>query len=331
MTERFLLGLERFKNILTMEQEELHSYALGRLESYFQKEDIFELKGSYLYAKGNIPVLLCAHFDTVHFAKPTLATLLHDQEKDVMWCPDGIGGDDRCGVFSILEILEAGYLPHVVFSWDEEIGGVGATKLTQDIENRFGNVITNSFNEINFAIQFDRKGFGEAVYYYLDSPEFEEYINSFGFKTELGSYTDICEYCPEFGFAGVNISAGYINEHTTSEMIFIDEMENSIHKVMNILEDQIENSTFFPYKEKSNSWGFYQRENYFFDDISNGADTSLVEDTLIGMDEIPPEEYCQYCMLERSQTNWSHSDDPVLSKLCDDCRIVYKQEAGDVE
>ena len=53
-----------------------------------------------------------------------------------MWCPDGIGGDDRCGVFNILDILSQGYLPHVIFSWNEEIGGVGATKFSDNVQNK---------------------------------------------------------------------------------------------------------------------------------------------------------------------------------------------------
>ena len=345
--KEFNLGLDAFKKILYMEQHELHFYTLGKLEQYFSEDDIFAMHGEYIYARGNIPVLLCAHFDTVHTKKPTKYTLFHDQEKQVMWCPDGIGGDDRCGVFNILDILSQGYLPHVIFSWDEEIGGVGATKFSDNVQKYFGESVYQTLtNDINFAIQFDRKGFSEAVYYYLDNKPFEEYINSFGFTTELGSYTDICEYCPAFGFAGVNISAGYLNEHTSSEMIFLKEMLSSQDKVIKILEDQIQAPERFDYKEFDGYWkwggqgslGYSgpSRNTYNFDDIAYGYD-GVYEDSEVG-DPYGPYSYastekeyaknktCQYCMQSRGVVPWTPSDDPVLDTLCDECKEVFKSE-----
>lgn len=344
--KEFNLGLDAFKKILYMEQHELHFYTLGKLEQYFQEEDIFVMHGEYIYARGNIPVLLCAHFDTVHPKKPTKYTLFHDQEKQVMWCPNGIGGDDRCGVFNILDILSQGYLPHVIFSWDEEIGGVGASKFADNVRKYFGTDVYHSLiNDINFAIQFDRKGFSEAVYYYLDSQPFEDYINSFGFTTEMGSYTDICEYCPTFGFAGVNISAGYLNEHTNHEMIFLKEMLSSQTKVIKILEDQIENPQRFEYRENNygygyshskSFWGWSGYDTYNFDDVANGYD-GVAEDNEVG-DPYSPYYYastesdyaknktCQYCMQSRGVVPWTPSDDPVLDTLCDECKEVFKME-----
>lgn len=348
--KEFNLGLDAFKKILYMEQHELHFYTLGKLEQYFPEDDIFAMHGEYIYARGNIPVLLCAHFDTVHSKKPTKYTLLHDQEKQVMWCPDGIGGDDRCGVFNILDILSQGYLPHVIFSWDEEIGGVGASKFTENVQKYFGTDVYRSLtNDINFAIQFDRKGFDEAVYYYLDNQPFENYINGFGFTTKMGSYTDICEYCPTFGFAGVNISAGYLNEHTSSEMIFLKEMLSSQGKVIKILEDQIQDPEHFEYKEldygyRGDFWGwngygyggYSKRSSYNFDDVANGYD-GIDDDNEVGNpygaysyasteSDYSENKTCQYCMQSKGVVPWTHSDDPVLDTLCDECKEVFKME-----
>lgn len=49
-----------------------------------------------------------------------------------MWSPQLLGSDDRAGVYAIIQIIEAGYKPHVIFTTDEEIGAVGAQKLIED-------------------------------------------------------------------------------------------------------------------------------------------------------------------------------------------------------
>lgn len=336
--EDFYLGVDLFKQILTMEQEELHFYTLGKIENYYPREDIYYMDKEFIYAKGNIPVLLCAHLDTVHPTKPDLDTIFHDVDKGVMWSPLGIGGDDRCGVFNIFDILARGYLPHVIFSWDEEIGGVGASHFVESSEKYFGESISEKISEINFAIQFDRHGFSEAVYYELDSPQFESYISSFGFKTEWGSYTDISEYCPAFGFAGVNVAAGYVNEHTNIEMIFLGEMLESQRKVLNILEDQVNSPEYFEYIElptatswrgwenytSPSSYSFAKDNSYYFDDVSDGKDYTIDD----GHVDDPYCQECQYCMQTRGVVPWTYHEDPILDTLCNECREVFQSESG---
>lgn len=236
--------IELLKSLFTLEQEQLHEYLIDILLDHYGENNVIEDYGQFLFAKGDIDVLLVAHLDTVHKIKPTLDEIFYDQDKGIMWSPRGIGGDDRCGVYIILSILFAGYKPHIAFTWNEEIGCVGSRNMV-NVFNPKEQMSTN----INFAIQFDRRGHKEAVYYDLDSPEFEQYITSFGFDTKLGSFTDICEICPDWGFAGVNLSAGYANEHTTNEMVFIATINDTLHKAIAILKEQSTEPTFFPYKE----------------------------------------------------------------------------------
>lgn len=332
--------IKKFKNILVMEQPELHYFLRGKLDDLYPRKDLYTDDKNFIYVKGDIPVLVLAHLDTVHFNKPTHSSIYYDPSKGVMWSPDGIGGDDRCGVHSILSILEKGFRPHVLFSWDEEIGCVGSSEFSKTVEGMFGSPVQDALSEINFAIQFDRKGFSESVYYDLDNKDFEEYINSFGFETNIGSFTDIAVVCPEFGFAGVNISAGYINEHTTSETIFIDEMLASERKVIDILKDQIENSTHYEYKENTSGYysydsgwgssygsyykgGYHSSKSYGFDDYEETKDLSYYDSD----DEtfMPTEEYvtCEFCYAEKGNVPWDDTDDPVLGKLCNECRASY--------
>lgn len=346
--EKNRLNLGDFKHILTLEQEDLHHFLLGRLASIYSMKDIYRLDGSFTYVKGEIPVLLCAHLDTVHTKAPTEARIFHDQEKNVMWSPDGIGGDDRCGVFNILDILQKGYRPHILFSWDEEIGCHGSREFAANAENYFGLDIQNALSEVNFAIQFDRKGFGESVYYDLDNQEFEDYINSFGFKTEWGSFTDIAVVCPEFGFAGVNLSAGYMDEHNLYERIYINELYRTQEKVINILDDQIENSYFFKYEESilggygyygygrntySVGYGWDWDEQMEIEAYNAGYGVDAYGNQLTPSEGIydfddPIEEEaigeCQFCMQSFGVVKHTRVKDVVLNSLCDSCRDDYE-------
>ena len=57
-------------------------------------------KRGYLYAPGDVPVLLMAHLDTVH--PQPVQVVCYSENKRIAMSPQGIGGDDRAGVFMIL-------------------------------------------------------------------------------------------------------------------------------------------------------------------------------------------------------------------------------------
>ena len=126
------------------------------------------IKGNgYIYAKGDIPYLLTAHMDTVHrspvkdFYEYTDANGNH-----IISSPQGIGGDDRCGIYMILEIIKE-FKPSILFCEDEEVGGVGARKFIQtDLAKEL---------EFNYAIELDRRGSNDAVFYDCDNEDFEEF------------------------------------------------------------------------------------------------------------------------------------------------------------
>ena len=81
-----------FEEILRMRQKELKHY----LTEYLKETgyDVVRKKG-FLYAKGEVPVLLVAHLDTVHQEKPSI--ICRSEDGRYMMSPQGIGGDDRCG------------------------------------------------------------------------------------------------------------------------------------------------------------------------------------------------------------------------------------------
>jgi len=177
-----------------------------------------------VYATGKIPILLTAHVDTV-FIKPPQKIFL-DQKHLVYFSPDGLGADDRSGVFGILKLVSLGYRPSLLFTDLEESGGLGA-QFFADHEEPEWNVI--------FAI--DRYGENEAAIYDCNSEQLRKILDGYGFKIVHGSFSDISIICPRFGIAGANLSAGFYENHTRHEYFCEKSLWNSIEKLANILEN----------------------------------------------------------------------------------------------
>ena len=180
----------------------------------------------YVYAERDIPVALVAHLDTV-FAEPP-KNIYYDERKGVIWSPDGLGADDRAGVFAILKIVKHGLRPHIIFTTDEEKGGLGAAQLTT-VEK------THPFKKLKYIIQLDRRGVNDCVFYDCDNKKFIKYIESFGFVEEIGSFSDISILCPAWKVAGVNLSIGYEDEHSFTETLHVNAMLATIKTVINML------------------------------------------------------------------------------------------------
>ena len=166
--------------------------------SVYENEPV--CKSGFLYAEGTVPVLLVAHLDTVHTHRPDIICCSEDGR--YLMSPYGIGGDDRAGVYMILMLMRECHC-HILFCEDEELGGVGARKFTN----------SKLRPEVNYIVELDRRGRNDAVFYHCDNPDFTEFVCSFGFKENSGSFSDISVVAPHLKTAAVNISAGYFNEH----------------------------------------------------------------------------------------------------------------------
>ena len=201
---------------------------------------------NYIIAKGDIPIALAAHMDTVFETeilslKTKGGELLYDKQKNIMHCVGYGGFDDKAGIFAILQIIQKGLRPHIILSTDEERGCIGARVLSS---------FECPFEDLRYIIQLDRRGERDAVFYDMDTvvcKDFVEYVESFGFTEAYGTFTDITEYCPAWGVAGVNLSVGYYSEHTSCEILYVDPLLATIKKVMAMLQ-QSEIPTF-PYVE----------------------------------------------------------------------------------
>lgn len=182
-------------------------------------------KKGFLYAPGKFPILLCAHLDTV----------LEDSPKKIirrynyLEAPNGIGGDDRCGIFIIMELIRY-FNCSVLFLEDEETGGKGAQIFSH---STFCSDV-KQFNK--YIVEFDRRGGRDAVFYKCHNLEFEDFVlQRHYFQKKFGTFSDISIIAPAVGLAAVNLSAGYYNEHTANEYINLQEVDNIINESRKLL------------------------------------------------------------------------------------------------
>ena len=87
------------KSVIELKQSSLQKVLKNYLKQKY-KEVYSTL--DYIYAKGDIPIALVAHMDTVFENPPS--NIYYDREKGVLWSPEGLGADDRAGIFAILKI-----------------------------------------------------------------------------------------------------------------------------------------------------------------------------------------------------------------------------------
>lgn len=231
--------MKSFKDICKMTQPEVKDYMKEYLTS--KKYDVVNEDG-FLYAKGDIPVLLVAHMDTVH--KETCKTINEVDGK--LSSPEGIGGDDRCGVYIIMLIAKELHCS-VLLCEDEEKGGIGARKFTQakyKHTDAKGKTTEKKYIEnlgVNYMIEFDRKGCSDAVFYSCDNKEFTNFVTDCtGFKFATGSFSDISTLMPASKIAGVNLSSGYYKAHTTDEYVVYDEMIDTAATAIFLIKEEVD-------------------------------------------------------------------------------------------
>lgn len=232
-----------YKMIVQSRESDLLDYLGRQIPKIYGKENCV-ITSQYIFAHGKIPIVLCSHMDTIFSELTPPKTILYDQNQELICSPDGIGGDDRNGIYIILSIINKfrDNLPCVLFTTQEEKGCIGAKAAAIPLKEHA--------KDLKFAIQIDRHGVDDAVFYSCANKKFIEYICSFGYKEQYGSCTDICKICPEWNIAGVNFSCGYVNEHNKNEVVNVKDMFSTMNMVCKILEDN-KNSKKFSYYVKN--------------------------------------------------------------------------------
>lgn len=236
--------MKTFKKICRKDQYELKKWLEKLLNAKYK--EVINGDG-FLYAKGNVPILLTAHMDTVHKDKCRDIIVTKEKGKTKLWSPQGIGGDDRCGIWMIWMVLcKTKYRPSILFCEDEEIGGVGSGKFAKT-------KYMEDLKELKYLVELDRANAKDAVYYDCGNEEFMEYIETtIGYKEAYGSFSDIGHLSPGCDKASVNLGCGYYKQHTLEEYVIFEEMFNTF-KAVKVLLSKANDCEVFDYQEAN--WG----------------------------------------------------------------------------
>lgn len=298
--------LELFEYIAKFTQPQLKNFLTKFLNA---KYNTVVSTDDYIYAEGSIPICLVAHTDTVFQLPPE--EIFYDSSKNVLWSPDGLGADDRAGIFAIIKIIQSGLRPHIIFPADEEMGCVGSLELAKK---------ECPFKDLRYIIQLDRQGHSDCVFYGCKNKEFIDYVEDFGFFTAIGSFSDISALCPKWGVAGVNLSIGYKNEHSREEILYVTPMMVTIEKVKKMLTKQ--DIPYFKYVGEKKSSLFFS--SY----ICDACGKEHPEDELFEVYDLNNEikNYCIHCMSEKKVTfcekcynAFEYEDESYVPMLCFNC------------
>ncbi len=209
--------------------------------------------GNIYVTKGTAEFYPCfvSHTDTVHDIDHNMTVIeTRDNEKNITILtgvnketlkPSGIGGDDKCGVYLCLEMLDTFENVKAAFFVSEEIGCIGSKIADKDF-----------FSNVGYAIQYDSPE-GDSMSFTLMSKELFGTESEFGTKVgglirEHGinnwarhPYTDIWQLLEKFDFSCLNLAAGYYRMHTASEFVIVEDVQNSYELGVRLVNELGEN------------------------------------------------------------------------------------------
>jgi putative aminopeptidase FrvX len=183
---------------------------------------------------------LVAHVDTVH-------SLIEDysvfKNGDTLFAFDGkkgkqcgIGGDDKVGVYILLQALLDIPVLKAVFFRDEEIGRIGS---------RFSiNNHKDWYNNCNFVIEPDREGSYDLI---VNSGGLEiagdEFLSEIKEISDRYDYKDVVGVCTDvdvltgggIGVSCINLSCGYFNSHTSSETVSLVSVNAAYNFIIDVI------------------------------------------------------------------------------------------------
>lgn len=143
---------------------------------------------------------------------------------------EGLGADDKNGIWCALKLLESECVLKVAFFVQEEIGCIGSSHADMSF-----------FEDCRFVLQADRRGghdFINYVYEDMCSPEFLKDVNPsrWGFTCTNGMMTDVAElFSNGVGISCCNISCGYYEPHTCREWTNLPELQHALKFMRHIV------------------------------------------------------------------------------------------------
>ena len=261
-----------FIDVLTKTQSEMQEWLPEVLADYGYQIKVTDYMIQAISSEENQPCLV-AHLDTINTKRKnysygsyystgsTLSTVTSTEkdrtpevqdilvtERYILLSPECkssiqcLGAYDRVGVKTILDILEMGLRPHILFTTDEEVGCVGSRKAVEE------NVL-EGLKMASMLIQIDRGvhecSWHEMVAYDFDPESHKEIFDELRktYTMATGSYTDVAVLGPHLDKPIVNVSASYRHEHTTDEFINLDAYEYNTQGLIKFIEWAVKQDT----------------------------------------------------------------------------------------
>lgn len=197
--------------------------------------------GNIYATKGNADTYPCiaAHLDEVHEAREKGYEVLVVRDEFIIGFNsgkrefNGIGADDKNGIWVCLKCLEKFDNLKCVFFVGEEQGCIGS----RQADMKF-------FDDCRFVLQCDRKGNSDFISNIYGNPlcstQFikDASLGEHGYKEERGMQTDV-QALRERGLeiSCANISCGYYYPHTPHEMTNIADLQKCLTLVEHIVEN----------------------------------------------------------------------------------------------
>ena len=167
----------------------------------------------------------------------------------------GLGADDKCGIWIGLKCLQKFEAMKLAFFVGEEIGCKGSGQAEMEF-----------FSDCRFVIEPDRKGAEDLItqigWTPLCSDDFLKDIGfkKFGYKETDGMMTDI-EALKDNGLAisCINLSCGYYEPHRDTEFVYKPALSNCLAFIEHIIKTC---TKVYPHVDMTSQ---YERENYYYD------------------------------------------------------------------
>lgn len=197
-------------------------------------------QGNYYMEIGETETMFCCHLDTAAWEKEKVTHDVFKTKKgDTGIGTSGdtiLGADDKSGVVILLNMIEHKIPGLYYFFIGEESGGVGSKGIVKREASKF--------ERYKRCVAFDRRDYGSIITKQMGrtccSSEFADALiiefaksdmvhkqDPFGIYTDSANFVDVIPEC-------TNISVGYFNEHSISEVqniTYLEELADAVLKV----------------------------------------------------------------------------------------------------
>ena len=290
--------------------------ALPNVKSRIKDNNVYVTKG-----KSTSYPCMVSHTDTVHSIHKHFS--VHEANDQIFaYSTDdmqqvGVGGDDKVGIWLCLQMLMSVDVIKCAFFHSEEIGCVGSRAADMSF-----------FNDVSYCLQGDRRGnkdFVHSISGQLYSDDFAKavapIIKQYGYQEATGAITDVGQLAENgIGVSVANMSCGYYNPHSDSEVVVYPDADNCLDMCIHIF-TALGNKKF-PHEYTTQRYDF---SNYDFDwdyedDINYTSEIVVDDDNQL---------MCYYCNNKQLQDS-EFGQEFMYCDKCDSDLHFYEEEVGEM-